>query len=917
MKVVLVIFGLVIGVWMWGVDKLVFLVGGLLGWLVARSVEQRDELNALKRSLSQRDDRADAARGEEEPIPEVEPGEAFAEERSSDFTTQPEAGMGIDSVSVTLLEENAPEGAPVVAEAKKAEVSVPARVEPVAKVPLSRPLREPSSTTIRVQDESPSWIMEWFTGGNLLVRGGSILLFFGAAFLFKYAAEHVYLPVWLRMGGVALAALAMIGVGQYLRERRTAYALALQGGGVGLLYMTVYASFRLYDLLPAGIALTLLAAVAGAGVAMAVCENARWLAVISFAGGFLAPLLASTGGGNHVALFSWYAVLNIGIAVLAYYKSWRELSLMGLGATFAISGMWGWNYYRPEHFDSVEPFLIGFGLLYLMIGILFTQKPRDGADKPFGHVDASLIFGTPVGFFMLQTPLVQGMAHGMSLSTAIAGIIYAGAAYYGWRGGYTLLARSLFVIAITLLTLTAPLELDAAQTSAFWAMEGVGLLWLGIAQRSSLSTYTGLGLQFLAAAAWFANEPLRSDAGLGVTLGGLLIAFSAWVCAVLIDRGGDKSAFLTSSGRFFRVWGLIWWFGTGVHELSQYWDGRAMLLATLLLFSATALLVTPTGKRLHWPEFSMFGMWQIVVIALFLVVDQLGSAAHPLAGWGGLIWPCAVGAALWLLYPLRDERYAFLHWGLPVFYLLFSVSELNWLLTPAPDSQQQISIWQQLPLPIATLAGILFILFARGIWPMARFPAIWVQQVPAAGFAIFAVWLLRMLGSPVDMAPFPYLPLSNPVDAMVLAAALLAYVWRKQCADGGMLFFENTHFYLVLGGLLFLQFNADLARMAHHWFGIAWSEPAMMQSVEFQAMVSICWSLLALALMFLGNRKFVRIAWLCGAVLLAVVAAKLFLVDLSGSGTLARVVSFLGVGVLMLVIGYVAPVPPAAVRSDD
>src|SRR5882757_6007140 len=77
-----------------------------------------------------------------------------------------------------------------------------------------------------------------------------------------------------------------------------------------------------------------------------------------------------------------------------------------------------------------------------------------------------------------------------------------------------------------------------------------------------------------------------------------------------------------------------------------------------------------------------------------------------------------------------------------------------------------------------------------------------------------------------------------------------------------------------------------------------------------KAPLSILWTSAALALMLIGRRKMERGFWLAGAALLAVVVGKLFLVDLANTGTVARIVSFLGVGVILLIIGYVAPVPP-------
>lgn len=65
-----------------------------------------------------------------------------------------------------------------------------------------------------------------------------------------------------------------------------------------------------------------------------------------------------------------------------------------------------------------------------------------------------------------------------------------------------------------------------------------------------------------------------------------------------------------------------------------------------------------------------------------------------------------------------------------------------------------------------------------------------------------------------------------------------------------------------------------------------------------------------------ANRRGVREVWFGGAVLLSGVVLKLFIVDLSGTGTIARIVSFLAVGVLMLLIGYFSPLPPNPAELD-
>ena len=106
-----------------------------------------------------------------------------------------------------------------------------------------------------------------------------------------------------------------------------------------------------------------------------------------------------------------------------------------------------------------------------------------------------------------------------------------------------------------------------------------------------------------------------------------------------------------------------------------------------------------------------------------------------------------------------------------------------------------------------------------------------------------------------------------------------------------------------------------VARCVHHWAQVPYDVESLVASTTFQAALSIVWGIAGLAAMVAGARSRRRGVWLVGGALMSVVVVKLFLVDLGNTGTLARVVSFLGVGVLLLVVGYFAPVPPRASRE--
>ena len=113
----------------------------------------------------------------------------------------------------------------------------------------------------------------------------------------------------------------------------------------------------------------------------------------------------------------------------------------------------------------------------------------------------------------------------------------------------------------------------------------------------------------------------------------------------------------------------------------------------------------------------------------------------------------------------------------------------------------------------------------------------------------------------------------------------------------------------LIGVAGFVWLNAMLIRAFHHYAGVPYHIDAWMRSLAVQTGITLLWTVTALVLMWFSAKRALRAPWMVGAVLLAAVVFKLLLIDLSGSGTVTRIVSFIGVGVLMLVIGYVAPLP--------
>jgi uncharacterized membrane protein len=250
-------------------------------------------------------------------------------------------------------------------------------------------------------------VQRWFTVGNVPVKIGMLVLLAGVASLLKYGADQGWfsMPPELKLAGVAAAALAALVFAWRKRASNRVFALSLQGGAIGVLLLVVFAAFKNFGMLPAGAAFALsIVLVASAGV-LAVLQDARALAVFALLAGFLAPIWLSTGSGNHVALFSYYAVLNAAIVGIAWHKAWRILNLLGFVFTFGIGIAWGALDYSQAKYASTQPFLVLFFAMYLLIPILFARR------RPVGRrdlIDGCLVFGMPLVAFSLQAGLLDG-----------------------------------------------------------------------------------------------------------------------------------------------------------------------------------------------------------------------------------------------------------------------------------------------------------------------------------------------------------------------------------------------------------------------------------------------------------------------------------------------------------------------------
>jgi uncharacterized membrane protein len=397
----------------------------------------------------------------------------------------------------------------------------------------------------------------------------------------------------------------------------------------------------------------------------------------------------------------------------------------------------------------------------------------------------------------------------------------------------------------------------------------------------------------------------RFEPAMAWGLAGVAIAWLRWR---LRERGCERPAALSG---WVIAWALIWWLAGGagwiVRDVASAWHGAA-----LLGFAAgTAVAFELVGAFLGWTA----ARRAQIVLPLAMLLMTWGftfTRTHPFDEGGAIGWPVAF-VALYALLRRQEDDVAVLPQLQHLLAAWLAVGLLTWEGVWQVAEHGLGGGWRAAAWIVpAGLALAISSRFSRApVWPFARHPDVYAAAVALPLAAAAVLWSLAV--SPLnggDPRPMSYLPLLNTVDiaqgltlgGLWLFARFVAAPVRPDIDRAAP---------VALGALGFLWLNAILLRTVHHYAGVPFTLDALLASVLTQSALSIVWTVTALALMWLATRRGVRAPWITGAVLLAVVVAKLFVNDLGNTGTIARIVSFIGVGVLLLAIGYLAPVPPA------
>ena len=444
--------------------------------------------------------------------------------------------------------------------------------------------------------------VDWepIVGGNWLARIGVVAIVIGTAFFLKLAFDNNWIGEPERVVLGILGGLAFLGASQYWLRKYPVYAQALAGGGIGILYLSIFSAFVLFSLIGFYPAVGLLLLISCISAALALRHDSLALALIGIAGALMAPFILSgfadgadarTLTGRSLQLIAYIIAVDLGVLVLSTFKNWRWLTLTALVGSLAAYGAWYAEYSDTVgHLTSQGSITIIF-LIFVAATTLFHFVWRR-APKAY---DFTLMVATASAYFGISYGLLwNDFRDWMGGFTLLLSLFYGGIAYLALlriREHVNLALMSL-AIALVFLTIAVPVELDRLWIAVAWSTQGAVLVWLSFRLRMWTLRASGLCVFAVLAVRVLAFDTTIGDLGdFQVILNSRMLAFASaitalYLAAYLVRRGSHLMQEQQSSGDDKR--GTV---GADILSLpSNLMDSLRDLMNSRLLFPG--LLVT-------------------------------------------------------------------------------------------------------------------------------------------------------------------------------------------------------------------------------------------------------------------------------------------------------------------------------------
>lgn len=375
-------------------------------------------------------------------------------------------------------------------------------------------------------------------GGNWLAIIGVVAVVFGMGFFLKYAFESGWITPLYRVVTGVIVGIGFLAGGETLRKKYAGYAYGLTGGGILILYLSIWSSFRLYHLLPRPTpAFVFMALVTATAVLLAARYNAKTIAILGLFGGFLTPILLSTNTDNQIGLFTYIVLLDLGVLALAFRKQWRVLNYLTFAATVLMSFSWYLEWYKAEKALTTVFFFSLLFAIFALVAVIYNVLYR----RPTTWLDLTLVFLNALLYFASSYGILSDSKQAGRYQAYLGLFAVLMASFYGALGFFTykrdredrLLLLTFSGLAFLFLVLAVPIQFDQQWVTMAWAIEGAVMTYVGLRAKDRTSLYAALVVFGIAAYHWFVIDAMQFAYRDGETFTPLLNP-RALSCGVLV-----------------------------------------------------------------------------------------------------------------------------------------------------------------------------------------------------------------------------------------------------------------------------------------------------------------------------------------------------------------------------------------------
>ncbi|RUP38039.1 MAG: DUF2339 domain-containing protein [Acinetobacter sp.] len=764
------------------------------------------------------------------------------------------------------------------------------------------------------QAKAPVWwqpALDWMIHGNPILRVAVALLMVGVVLLLRFASEHWQLSLGVKLSFIAVAGVVTTIAGYFLQKKNQLFAVALQGVGLAVVFLTLIFSHHFAVIASLTTASILFVILLLATVYLSLKQQALYLSMLALSMAYLAPLVIPQNHPDVIFLFGYYFLINLAVAAVNFIQPWKILHQIAFFATMFIGGATIGIYAKTYQFDTLDIILWLHITLFIWLSIRYSQlmlrtQHQDSNIEQEDHyssqrlqpiLDVGLIFSVPVLGFSLHAYLMHNSTQALTWGAVALAVVYISLNLWIKRQHPQLstLAKSFFILAVVFTALIFPLAKGAHWTSTGWVIQGTALIVWGVTERYRLSRYIGVAL---------------------VLLSSVALLFQVWSN----DHFPILSTVIYAIAQFISAFYLLHY-----QNVEKYFSAR-MLSGIFLALGMYAGAIAGV-EFMQWQQhgLSPYLVIAVLLLALFRLVVHFKSKLQ----WGN-VQLILLGSLLFLLYgeSFAENVYFLLHWSSHLNQVTFAMASvvlaLMLITLKAVPSKEGLIIrstllWLSLAsiglavFPIMPLIGLALIPALYGIFLIANKNTQVLQQIPVLSLSL--VWLILISLDTHSAEQYYVLPLLNLTDlfSLVVFIGLIWTIYHYKLSDEHSIEwgFKVT---TILIGLLVL--SSVVVRAMHHYLGTPLWSIEIWSNGDVQLSLTLLWVILAFVLMTFSSRRHIRQIWFVGAALLGIVVVKLLLLDLSQSGTLTRVISFIGSGAIMLVIAYLAPLPPALEESE-